>query len=443
MGRTKKAKRQKLSNQESNDGEDSIITNVEEDFIALDADDKRSRQEKRREIRIGNKRKRKEESSDSEPTLSEESLIVYPWMERMNSIQLPATMSASAFFQNEVSCFVQYMEPSKAEIRMREYLIHKVRQVIKSYAPQAQIEVFGSFKTGLYLPNSDIDIVVNAPVGVRLQLRKIASALERYDVCDFATVIERASVPVIKFEDSLTQLKVDIILDSKTGLASAEIIKTMMRHQPGLRELTLIIKHFLAIRKLNEVFTGGLGGYAIVCLVMSFLQMHPKVASGEIDPEKHLGALLVEFLHLYGINFELGRVGICVKNGGSYFDVDRFVSRNGRPVFSIRDPQDYDNDIGCKSYSASTVCRSFRRAYLTLTSKSSALAEELEYRSRKGRDVRNYLKKTSLLKSILHVPLDIINQRDLIEDVYEERRWHDEPVSETFAWTAEEKERRI
>lgn len=78
---------------------------------------------------------------------------------------------------------------------------------------------------------------------------------------------------MIKFEDVMTKLKVDIILNSTSGVDSAKAIQEMIVKYPGLRPISLIVKHLLALRSLNEVFTGGLGGYAVVCLVVSFLQV--------------------------------------------------------------------------------------------------------------------------------------------------------------------------
>lgn len=118
----------------------------------------------------------------------------------------------------------------------------------------------------------------------------------------------------------MTKLKVDIILNSTSGVDSAKSIQDMMIKYPGLRPISLIVKHLLALRNLNEVFTGGLGGYAIVCLVVSFLQMHPKVASGQIDPMQNLGVLVLDFFQLYGINFNLDDVGINVTGNGSYYN---------------------------------------------------------------------------------------------------------------------------
>lgn len=71
----------------------------------------------------------------------------------------------------------------------------------------------------------------------------------------------------------MTKLKVDIIMDSTSGIDSATAIQGMLKKYPGLRPLSLIVKYLLMLRSQNEVFTGGLGGYAVVCLVVSFLQV--------------------------------------------------------------------------------------------------------------------------------------------------------------------------
>lgn len=72
----------------------------------------------------------------------------------------------------------------------------------------------------------------------------------------------------------MTKLKVDIILNSTSGMDSASAIQGMLIKYPGLRPISLIVKYLLMLRNQNEVFTGGLGGYAVVCLVVSFLQVN-------------------------------------------------------------------------------------------------------------------------------------------------------------------------
>lgn len=52
------------------------------------------------------------------------------------------------------------MLPNKTEHRIRGDVIHRIECIILSLWPEAQVQVFGSYRTGLYLPTSDIDLVV-------------------------------------------------------------------------------------------------------------------------------------------------------------------------------------------------------------------------------------------------------------------------------------------
>ncbi len=105
----------------------------------------------------------------------------------------------------------------------------------------------------------------------------------------------------------------------------------------------MITKIFLSDRNLNEVYTGGLGSYAIVCLAVSFLQMHPKIRNGEIDPEENLGVLLIEFFELYGKRFNYDEVGISLSDGGTYFSKQTrgWHADYKRNILSVEDPADY------------------------------------------------------------------------------------------------------
>ena len=59
----------------------------------------------------------------------------------------------------------------------------------------------------------------------------------------------------------------DISFDVANGPASAEIVRANMRRFPALRPLTTVLKAFLQQRALNEVYTGGIGSYALLCMV--------------------------------------------------------------------------------------------------------------------------------------------------------------------------------
>lgn len=60
----------------------------------------------------------------------------------------------------EIEHFYEYMSPTPTEHRIRGDVVHRIEKIIQSLWPQAQVQVFGSYRTGLYLPTSDIDLVV-------------------------------------------------------------------------------------------------------------------------------------------------------------------------------------------------------------------------------------------------------------------------------------------
>ncbi|KAG7249564.1 hypothetical protein CRUP_012330, partial [Coryphaenoides rupestris] len=60
----------------------------------------------------------------------------------------------------EIVDFFNFMSPRPEEEAMRQNVVNKIEGVIKDLWPTSRVEIFGSFSTGLYLPTSDIDLVV-------------------------------------------------------------------------------------------------------------------------------------------------------------------------------------------------------------------------------------------------------------------------------------------
>lgn len=117
--------------------------------------------------------------------------------------------------------------------------------------------MFGSFRTGLYLPTSDIDLVVLGNWD-KLPLRTLEQELLACGIAEpnSVRVLDKASVPIIKLTDCESQVKVDISFNMESGVRSAELIKDYKRKYPVLAKLVLVLKQFLLQRDLNEVFTG-------------------------------------------------------------------------------------------------------------------------------------------------------------------------------------------
>lgn len=196
----------------------------------------------------------------------------------------------------------------------------------------------------------DIDLVIDsdsmAYSDKATVLRSLANVIKRARIASRVTIIAKAKVPIIKFVTTYGRLNVDISVNQGNGVVAGKIVNGFLNDMRGcglaLRSLVIIAKAFLNQRGMNEVYTGGLGSYSIVCLAVSFLQMHPKIRRGEIEAEENLGVLVMEFFELYGCYFNYEEVGISVRNGGSYFSKRQrgWYDSMKKNLLSIEDPTD-------------------------------------------------------------------------------------------------------
>jgi non-canonical poly(A) RNA polymerase PAPD5/7 len=154
------------------------------------------------------------------------------------------------------------------------------------------------------------------------QIRKIATWLEKEGLPEPGTLdmIFGAKVPLVKYVDRLTGLKVDISFENTTGLTANKTFQDWKATYPAMPILVTIIKHLLAMRGLNEPVNGGIGGFSVICLVVSLLQLMPQIQSRSMVPEHHLGEILMEFLDLYGNQFNVTTTAI-------QFDPPGYVSK--------------------------------------------------------------------------------------------------------------------
>jgi non-canonical poly(A) RNA polymerase PAPD5/7 len=200
-------------------------------------------------------------------------------------------------------------------------------------------------------------------------LRSMAACLRRNNLATNVQVIARAKVPIVKFVCTYGKYKVDISVNQTNGLDASLFVQEWLQRCPALRPLIMATKLLLSQRGMSEVFSGGLGSYSVICLVISHMQMHPRIQRGEIDPSRNLGVLLLEFLELYGKNFGYDEVGISIIGRGKYFrKAARGWKDDRRPfMLSIEDPGDPTNDISKGSFSILNVRQTFGGAFDIMT----------------------------------------------------------------------------
>ncbi|XP_071957977.1 uncharacterized protein [Antedon mediterranea] len=268
---------------------------------------------------------------------------------------------------NEIHDFFNFMSPKKEEGLMRSEVVNRVSEVVRSIWPEAQLEIYGSFKTNLFLPTSDIDLMVFGELGEN-PCSRLGTELEKGNVGEQNSikVLDKASVPIVKMTDRLTKVKVDINFNRRSGIDGAFWIQESLKDFPSLRYLVIVLKQFLLQRDLNEAWTGGISSYSLILMVVSFLQQHTE------PKPTNLGVLLIEFFELYGLHFNYLKTGIRVTDGGSYFSKEEMQlnSTNGfmPSLLCIDDPVSTSGGDAARScYGIFEVRRAFDYAYKVLT----------------------------------------------------------------------------
>lgn len=222
---------------------------------------------------------------------------------------------------DEILDFYDYVKPRDFEEHIRQNLIQRVQQSIQRDFAGVQIKAFGSFAAGMYLPTADMDLVALSPEFLSgrygrfnsyNQMRKFSRSLENANMIKpgSLTVISKARVPLVKFVDNKTGLRVDISFDNNSGIVAQKTFEEWKQHYPAMPIIVSLIKQFLVMRGMSEVFTGGLGGYSVICLVVSTIRRLQTSKGPEWDQMHNLDLVLMEFLIHFGEEFSLQTLGI-------------------------------------------------------------------------------------------------------------------------------------
>ncbi|KAJ3033048.1 hypothetical protein HDV00_006833 [Rhizophlyctis rosea] len=294
-----------------------------------------------------------------------------PWVGRRYNGTLEERLSA------EIEDFVRYIAPSPKEESIREGVVDSYNGLIRDAKQQKwqvqnrsadiskagpTIAPFGSFATKLYLPDADLDLVLLDPEGqTEPGQGNMSSNLSKYmrylrPSASDLFLIKRAKIPIIKLHDYLTGLQVDISYNQTGGLGGADRVRELLDELPALRPLCFVMKQFLHIRKLNDVATGGLGGYSLVLWLAAFIRIHPSVYpdryTGNSSPS--LGALLLDFWQLFGFSFDYVHMSLSASGGPDKSNPVYIFDKQSRDwkrvpsqayLLSLEDANDPFNDV--------------------------------------------------------------------------------------------------
>lgn len=278
-----------------------------------------------------------------------------PWVRQMKYMAKP-----EARLHQEIVDFHAFVSAKKHEDSVRADLLVRLNSQMDYMYPGSEVHIFGSFAAGLYLPDADMDVVVvsrafretgrSMLARSNREMRRMADMLRDCKLAEPGMeVITGAKVPLIKFVDKLTSLKVDMSFENNTGIIANDTFRTWKAEHPAMPIIVMVIKQFLLMRGLNDVALGGIGGFTITCLVTNMLAQMPRVQSGELNPMENLGEVLIEFLDLYGNRFNYERTALRM-NPPSYDNKDRLlhsgqIRKAAVDRLMVIDPNRNDNDI--------------------------------------------------------------------------------------------------
>ena len=279
----------------------------------------------------------------------------------------------------EICDFYDFARPYEYEEAVRRDLIARVEKGLRTFrgnnAASVKVLSFGSFAAGLYLPTADMDLVAVSPQymsGGRALFCQSNSAkfklkyhLENASVAptDGVVVIAKAKVPIVKFPDKMTGIKVDISFENDSGIIANKTFEQWKQQYPAMPVVVVLVKQLLAMRGLNEVYTGGIGGFTTICLVVSMMQLMPELQSEGVDAREHYGELLMNFLDLYGNKFDTHRTGIRMSPPGYFDKVRDPAPTQNLNRLTIIDPNRPTNDVSGGSHEIDAVLDCFKAAH--------------------------------------------------------------------------------
>ncbi|GBG32330.1 PolyA RNA polymerase protein 1 [Hondaea fermentalgiana] len=282
---------------------------------------------------------------------------------------------------NEILQFVKLIGATKPENTARANDLESIRALTNELFPKSTVEVFGSYANDLCIPNSDVDMVLfGAPASAIFTLSR---ELSKRDMVEKIETISSARVPIIKMHLKGSPFEIDICFDKESGISTGQMVRKLVQEMPALRPLVLTIKYFLAQRDINETYRGGIGSHLCLCMIVSMLQQFRRrmllskdQQNDRVEDLEDLGALLLEFLDLYGRRFNYGKVAISLRHGGSYKTKASMAARQPRPgILSLENPEDPSQDLGSSSYNMYKVRKAFAHAHRMLTKKLSDFAD--------------------------------------------------------------------
>ena len=270
----------------------------------------------------------------------------------------------------------------KGEMAWANKAKNTVMNVAQKRWPGCKVELFGSRATGLHLTGGDVDLVVlNGPVqnlssagagysekqrrAISKHLNCLRNDIIRAKMVEASQVqlIKAKKVPILKCTSlAKSRLECDISMGVANGLEAVKLTKDLLKTYPPLRPLMLTLKLFLKQKGMNAPFTGGIGAYTLLNMVVALLMTEEKTQATCAATANDCGYLLLRFFEFYGEDFDYANSAISIASGGIIDKSFQWFNPGKPNILAVEDPQQKGNDIGKNSFMMPKIVQEFKKA---------------------------------------------------------------------------------
>jgi non-canonical poly(A) RNA polymerase PAPD5/7 len=278
-----------------------------------------------RESRLAKFQKTQEDGNDPEPptTLDYQGVAIRPEISKVYPRQRPpwatvcdqktAGYTAAQILDAEIRAFAEYMSPTKEEQVARNAVCRNIRSIIQSDPDNKDVSNyhFGSTRTGLALPFSDVDLGVYHSYNTSDNLEQLMERLSQTlrNGKDYMLVVHRPPPnAIITAQHKVTGIDVQVIAKGLPGKQDA-FMETYLKKIPNLRELYTVVRTVFGTRGFVNPFIGGISAYGTSIMIVAALTRRGTPP----DIRESVSAQLLYFLEFWA-NFDMTKYGIAFSN---------------------------------------------------------------------------------------------------------------------------------
>jgi DNA polymerase sigma len=283
--------------------------------------------------------------SQREDLLPQDSYEAGPWALNHRYLQ----ESLEERLTEELTDLDGWLSPSESEMHIRLLTVMRFGAIIEAEYPDSVVVPQGSTATASCLPVSDIDLIIfgtlpeSQPITVMKSLVKI---FHRARMICKGSVLEHASVPLVKLIERPFGFQIDICIGNRNGALNIPRVHSIFSLIPMFRPLLMFMKLFVWAHQIDDPSKGGFGSNQLANLVLFAIQSQPQTTS--------LGGILLHLLKIFGSRLNFFLAGFSTVNGGRLISKRSLDLLKGQFPHTLicEDPQFHGNFIGKRTFSA-------------------------------------------------------------------------------------------